>query len=67
MNMDQILLTIADACRALGVGRSKLYELIAAGELSVRKCGRKSLILRTEVVALADRLPVVPRRPAGVA
>jgi len=61
-----ILLSIPHACRALGVGRSKLYELIAAGELSVRKCGRKSLILRTEVVALADRLPVVPRRTAEV-
>jgi excisionase family DNA binding protein len=65
--MEPILLAIPDACRALGVGRSKLYELIAAGELSVRKCGRKSLIFRSEVVALADRLPVVPRRPARVA
>ena len=58
---ERILLSIPDACHALGVGRSKLYDLIAASELSVRKCGRKSLILRTEVVALAERLPVVPR------
>jgi len=62
--MDQILLTIPEACRALGIGRSKLYTLIAAGEISVRKCGRKSLIFRSEVLALADRLPVATRRPA---
>ena len=56
--MEPILLSIPDACRSLGIGRSKLYELIGDGELSVRKLGRKSLILREDVASLAERLPV---------
>ena len=56
--MEPILLSISDACRALGIGRSKLYELIGNGELTIRKCGKKSLILRRDVASLAERLPV---------
>lgn len=37
-------LTIADFCRAYGVGRSYTYEEIRAGRLPVRKAGRRTLI-----------------------
>jgi excisionase family DNA binding protein len=56
--MDPILIPITEACRILGVGRSKLYTLIAAGELTVRKVGRKTLIPRTELEGFAARLPI---------
>ena len=57
-----LLLSITDACKTIGVSRSKIYELIAAGELTVRKVGRKSLIAREELVLFAARLPVSANR-----
>lgn len=54
--MDVLLLPIPDACRALGIGRSKLYGLIAAGEITIRKIGRKTLIPRDDLTSFAARL-----------
>ncbi|MGA7450469.1 MAG: helix-turn-helix domain-containing protein [Rhodoplanes sp.] len=56
--MDALLFSVSEACRILGIGRSKLYSLIAAGELTVRKVGRKTLIPRTELEGFAARLPI---------
>lgn len=35
---------IREACRLTGIGRSKLYELIAAGEIDVIKVGAITLV-----------------------
>jgi len=35
---------IREACRLTGIGRSKLYELIAAGEIDVIKVGTITLV-----------------------
>jgi excisionase family DNA binding protein len=56
MTVDAILLPIPDACRALGIGRSKLYELIAAGDITIRKIGRKTLVPRADIAAFVARL-----------
>lgn len=42
--MDQITVSIADAAKALSLGRSKIYELIASGDLIIIKIGRRSLV-----------------------
>jgi excisionase family DNA binding protein len=57
-----LLMSVSDACKTIGVSRSKIYELIAAGDLTVRKLGRKSLIAREELVLFAARLPVCAKR-----
>jgi excisionase family DNA binding protein len=36
--------TIAEACDAVGLGRTKLYELIGAGELDTITIGRRRLV-----------------------
>lgn len=36
-DLSPITLRIADACRITGIGRSKFYELIKAGEIEVIK------------------------------
>lgn len=41
---DRITVRIKEACRITGIGRSKLYELIAAGEISVIKVGAITLV-----------------------
>jgi excisionase family DNA binding protein len=35
---------VREACRLAGIGRSKLYELIAAGEIKVIKVGAITLV-----------------------
>ena len=37
--------TIAEACEATGLGRTKLYELIGAGYLDTKTIGRRRLVL----------------------
>lgn len=38
--MQSLLLRAEDVQRALGIGRSKVYELIASGDLPVVRIGR---------------------------
>ncbi|HEY4684817.1 MAG TPA: helix-turn-helix domain-containing protein [Dehalococcoidia bacterium] len=37
---DKLLLTIPEAAQRVGLGRSKLYELIQAGDVPVVRIGR---------------------------
>lgn len=57
--MQPLLVSITESCRLLGVGRTKLYELIASGELQLRKIGRKSLIAMSDLQRWAERLPAI--------
>jgi len=40
---------VNDACKRLGIGRTSLYELIAAREIRPFKIGRKTLIPESEL------------------
>jgi excisionase family DNA binding protein len=44
--------TIAEACEATGLGRTKLYELIGAGCITTTTVGRRRLVLISSLVAL---------------
>lgn len=46
-----ISVRVPEACRLTGIGRSKLYELIAAGEIEIVKVGTMTLL---PVAALTD-------------
>jgi excisionase family DNA binding protein len=39
-----ITVRIRQACRLTGIGRSKLYELVAAGEIEIIKVGTITLV-----------------------
>lgn len=41
---ESITVRVGDACRMTGIGRSKLYEPIGAGEISIIKVGSITLI-----------------------
>jgi excisionase family DNA binding protein len=43
------------AAEMLGIGRTKLYELIADGEVDVVKLGRVTLITKRSIDALIER------------
>lgn len=54
--MARLLYTIADAHDQLGIGRSTLYELMAAGVIQTVKIGRRTLIAHDELVRYVDGL-----------
>ena len=50
-----ITVRIPDAVRMTGIGRSKMYELIASGDIETVKIGRCTLIPVASLYALVDR------------
>ena len=59
---DRLLLTVVEAAAMLGVGRTKVYELIAGGELQVVHIGRAARVPLATVHGFVDAL-VSPPRP----
>ena len=43
---------IEEACHALGIGRTSLYELVKSGELKLIKIAGRSLVPRSEIERL---------------
>ena len=56
-NFEPLTYRIKDACRVVGIGRSKLYELVAEGRLTIVKIGGRSVVRRTELQRLIDEGP----------
>lgn len=55
----ELAVSIIEAARRASVGRSSIYEAIGRGELPIRKCGRRSLILTKDLEAWVSALPEV--------
>ncbi|RJG53478.1 DNA-binding protein [Sphingobium terrigena] len=51
---ERITVRIKEACRITGIGRSKLYELIAEGEIDIVKIGAMTLIPVDSLKALTE-------------
>jgi excisionase family DNA binding protein len=54
--MEPLTVTVAGARNALGIGTTKIYELIADGRLQVVKIGRRTLIRTDSIHALVEKL-----------
>jgi excisionase family DNA binding protein len=52
---DPICVRVNDAARMIGVGRTKLYELIAAGEIETVKLGKSTRIITASLHDLVRR------------
>lgn len=46
---------VADAAGLLGIGKTKIYELIGAREIEIIKLGRATLIIGASLEALIER------------
>ena len=55
MKMEKLSVSIADAGNSIGLGRSKIYELIKSGELKTIKIGRRTLVTVESIRALVDQ------------
>jgi excisionase family DNA binding protein len=45
---------VPDACRMAGIGKSKLYELAAAGKLRLSRVGGRTLVPHVELQRLIE-------------
>lgn len=50
-----ITVRVTEACRLTGIGRSKLYELIAAGEIEIIKVGAITLVPVSSLTSFVRR------------
>ena len=58
--MTRLLHPVTDAAAVLGVGRSKLYELITQGEIHTVKIGRRTLVSHDELERFVRTLGTPP-------
>jgi excisionase family DNA binding protein len=54
LSEDRIAVRIPEACRLIGIGRSKLYELLDTGELETIKIGASRLVLVASLQAFVE-------------
>ena len=60
--MEKLLCDRREAMAALGIGNTKLYELLTTGKLRGRKLGRKLLIEANSLREFARSLPAAKLR-----
>ena len=61
------LISIPEARRQLGIGRSRVYELLRDGELLAVKLGARTLVVSDSVAAFIARLPPARFQASSVA
>jgi excisionase family DNA binding protein len=61
--LDTIAVSINDAARALGLGRTSIYSLINEGKLEARKLGRRTLVTTVSIRLLIDGAAIVGGKP----
>jgi excisionase family DNA binding protein len=57
--LEQLALTVAEACAAARIGRTTLYEAIKNGDLIAAKYGRKTLIRVDDLRSWLAQLPTI--------
>ncbi len=65
VQMDQLLYTIPQCCRLAAIGRMKFYELVARGEIPIRKIGKKSVVAAIDLKRWVERLPATESTNTG--
>jgi excisionase family DNA binding protein len=53
--VEPLTVTVAGAKKALGIGNTKIYELIGKGQLRTIKIGRRTLIRTDSIHALIEQ------------
>jgi excisionase family DNA binding protein len=52
--MEPLTVTVSEACKVLGLGRTKIYDLIGKGRLETLKIDKRTLIKTASIRALVD-------------
>jgi excisionase family DNA binding protein len=57
VGMDKLAYGVVEAARVAGIGRSTIYEMLASGDLTAVKLGRRTLIPADELRRFIAALP----------
>jgi excisionase family DNA binding protein len=57
MQIIPLAVSINEACKWAGIGRSSIYQAIRRGELPIRKSGRRTLILTADLQRWLSEMP----------
>lgn len=60
-DMQKFAYTVTETMREIGIGRSKLYAEIKAGNITPRKIGKKTIFLAEEIKNYLNNLPKANR------
>ena len=55
--MHSVALSIPEAVSITGIGRTSLYASIKGGKLVARKCGKRTIILQSDLINWLNSLP----------
>ncbi|MGH1571921.1 excisionase family DNA-binding protein [Methylobacterium sp. P31] len=58
-NMEPLGLSVQQAAKSAGVGRTTIYEELARGRLRAKKLGRRTLILADDLKRWLEALPPI--------
>lgn len=56
MNEPKLAFNVNEACRAIGVGRTKIYDLINRGDIETFRLDGRTLIRADVLAAFVDRV-----------
>lgn len=59
--LEQLLMSVSEVCATLAMGRTKFYQEVAAGRLTMLKRGSRSLVRCDDVRRYADQLTATPQ------
>lgn len=62
--LELISVRVPDAVRLTGLSRSRIYQLIASGDIEAAKVGRQTVVLVASLKALLNARIKQPRRRA---
>jgi excisionase family DNA binding protein len=60
---EPVCVRVSTAMRLLGIGKTKLYELVATGDLETIRIGRRTLIMQASIDAFVARLREAAQKP----
>jgi excisionase family DNA binding protein len=53
--------SIPEVMAQTGLGRDKVYALIRDGQLIAKKCGRRTLVVASDLQSFLEELPTISR------
>jgi excisionase family DNA binding protein len=54
---DQRALSVKETCEYISLGRTSFYKLVKSGQIPARKCGRRTIVLQSELEQALKSLP----------
>jgi excisionase family DNA binding protein len=54
---DQRALSVKEACKSISLGRTSFYKFVKSGQIPARKCGRRTIVLPSELEQALKSLP----------